>query len=265
MALFSFPKFSAKTLRFDPEMFAQGHPVSVERLDEGKNVAPNFQAVLSIEGGCRTNITGIPKVIHAVKKTPEFVRKTGHFITPWAGNFYYYKVAVGQEVNGLIRMTSNLPPVLREGFFCLNRAVYFVPLQDLRRGVIRASRKVRISNRALTYQDFLDATRNAANGSTDQSASSSSNFAGSADSGVGLAGSTASDVYFGTQAPAIADASLVAPVRRVVPPSNVSFGDSTRLAGEIRGAGVANQEQISALLNLEDPEEEWEIEDDSQP
>lgn len=183
------------------------------------------------------------------KKSPDFIRKSGFFITPWAGNFYYYKVTVAEGGNGLLRMVANVPPVLREGFYCEARVVYFVPLQDLRRGVIRKSRRVILSNRALTYLDFVNATNSSADTCSPVAPTSSADAA-PASLTLGVA-------------PAIADPSILAGVRTAPAPGHVSFGDSAQLTEELGRASLAYQEQVSSLLNSEGEEEEWEAEDHS--
>lgn len=82
-------------------------------------------------------------------------RKHGYFIVPCLGKFYYYKISPLIDDNPyLFRFGMHLPPVLKEGIVYVNKQAYFVPLEDLRRKVVRKSYLLPILKTSPTYDDF---------------------------------------------------------------------------------------------------------------
>ena len=91
-----------------------------------------------------------------VSTTASLVRKSGYYIVPFNGKFYYYKIGpLVPKGEYLFEMTPKFPPVLREGFVILDKVAYYVTYKDLQRGIVRKSRKLKLRLGTITYDDFI--------------------------------------------------------------------------------------------------------------
>lgn len=87
----------------------------------------------------------------------EFLRTKNTFTTLSEHRFFQYAMHVAPEGSHLFRILTP-PPLLREGFVCHEKNVYFVTLEDLRRNVVRKSRQLSFAPRRLTIEDFENGT-----------------------------------------------------------------------------------------------------------
>ena len=130
-------------LGFSP---AELHALPVDSDEE----APRFQSEIKFD--------------FTSKKSPgdancpaEFLRTKNTFTTLSEHQFFQYPVQVTPEGSHLFRILTP-PPILREGFVCYEKNVYFVTLEDLRRNVVRKSRQLSFAPRRLTIEDFENGT-----------------------------------------------------------------------------------------------------------
>lgn len=83
-------------------------------------------------------------------------RKSGYYIVPYSGKFFYLKLEVPESENDyLFRMKNTRPSVFLEGLVVIDGEVYYVTHQDLSRGVVRKSRKLKLKRGTITYEDFI--------------------------------------------------------------------------------------------------------------
>ena len=93
------------------------------------------------------------KLVFGTSET--FTRKTGYYIVLANEVFNYFKIEIPTEYGGHLFKFTKAPPVLREGFVVISKDIYFVTIQDLKRGLVRRSRKLNLRHGTITYQDFL--------------------------------------------------------------------------------------------------------------
>lgn len=92
-------------------------------------------------------------------ETETFIRSNQMYVTLFNRKFYTFPIIIDSaEQSPYLLRLKELPPIFREGFVCYNKAVYFVTVDDLRRGVVRKSRALALSPRRLTYRDFENGT-----------------------------------------------------------------------------------------------------------
>src|ERR1700756_2806077 len=188
-----------------------------------------------------------------ISSTTYLVRSSKRYIVPFARKFYSYPLMLIQHPTSqdLFKMQAPIPNILREGLVIVDSEAYFVKIEDLRRGIVRKSRKLPIPlKRTITYKDFID----------------------------GLACTPAaqlpSDHPYSTASLARRRAALEASASNS--PGDDSTATSTRqsddtpraegtvdLDEELRLADLAFQEQIGSVFSYEDPEEEWEDPDNT--
>lgn len=88
---------------------------------------------------------------------PVLYRKQGYFIVPKHNLFCYLKIGkIVPKGDYLFYIEGKSFPVKTEGFVFIEKDLYFVPLEDLTRGIIRRSRKVKINPGSVTYEDFTN-------------------------------------------------------------------------------------------------------------
>ena len=86
-------------------------------------------------------------------------RRPGTYVVLANGKFYAYKVGpVRPSGNHLLKFNHPLPPILKEGLVVYNKDYYFVTVEDLKRGIIRTSRKIKLKRGTITYDDFIIGT-----------------------------------------------------------------------------------------------------------
>lgn len=91
--------------------------------------------------------------------SPTLVRESKRYIVPFNGQFHSYKLILDNHPTSseLFTMVQPIPDIFREGLVVMGGEIYYVKLEDLRRGIVRKSRKLSIpAKRIITYQDFLD-------------------------------------------------------------------------------------------------------------
>lgn len=81
-------------------------------------------------------------------------RKKGYYIVPWQGLFHYFKIPDIEESPGFFFTFKAKPATRKEGFVVVNKELYYVTLDDLKRGIVRKSRKVNVKL-SPTYNDFI--------------------------------------------------------------------------------------------------------------
>jgi hypothetical protein len=99
------------------------------------------------------------------RKTITFVRHKDNLIIPWDEKFHYFKFKESPtpvfDKDGsviLYRFVHYGFPIFREGFVVIGEDIIFVPIQDIKRGVIRPSRRLEIGKKQLKYPDFVNGT-----------------------------------------------------------------------------------------------------------
>jgi hypothetical protein len=92
--------------------------------------------------------------------TNQFLKKSGSYIVPYLGKFYYYKIATPRKTTEQSNFWKTTFPthIRREGFVIINREAYYVTLDDLKRNVVRESRIIPLKRTLITYEDFVNNT-----------------------------------------------------------------------------------------------------------
>lgn len=191
----------------------------------------------------------------SVTTSPTLVRNAKKYIVPFNNQFYMYPMLLEQHPTSkdLFKMALPIPDIFREGMVVVDGEVYYVKLEDLRRGIVRKSRQLPIpTKRTITYQDFLDGlactqTQDLPSDHYYSAAAVSARRAriASREAAIGLpqAGEVA-----GTEdhkpRPITADSELEA---------------------ELWQIELAYEDQVGSLLSDDDQEEEWFPAEDSQP
>jgi hypothetical protein len=104
-------------------------------------------------------VTAVIALPNGAGATGTFARISKRYIVPFNGKFYSYPLMLVDHPTSpdLYKMQAPLPNILREGMVVVNSEVFFVKLEDLKRGIVRKSRKLPIPpKRTITYKDFLD-------------------------------------------------------------------------------------------------------------
>jgi hypothetical protein len=84
-----------------------------------------------------------------------FIKKKGYYIVPYDRKFYYFKIGdIHPRGDHLFEMIGKKPATLREGLVIIESDAYYVTHQDLIRGLIRKSRKLKLKKTSLSYDDF---------------------------------------------------------------------------------------------------------------
>jgi len=87
------------------------------------------------------------------------IRKSGYYIIPFLGRFYYFKITpIVRRNSSLFDFGMKLPPYKREGLVVIDKEIYHVTLEDLQRRVVRVARKLDVKKGTITYDDFLNGT-----------------------------------------------------------------------------------------------------------
>lgn len=197
-----------------------------------------------------TTVIPMPK---AVSGTPTLVRVSKKYIVPFNGKFYTYPLILVEHPTSpdLLKMQVPIPNILREGMVIVDGEVLFVKLEDLKRGIVRKSRKLPIpSKRTITYKDFIDglACTPATELPDDHFYSSRSINQRRAALDAAAGDSTASD--------SDEAGSSVDQLPR-------GAEEAVDLDEESRLINLAFEEQVGALYSDSLEEEDWEDEDDS--
>lgn len=228
-----------------------------EALNSAKFVRDNAQLLGITAEDFKVPVEVVIPLGPPASATQTLVRNTKRYIVPFNGQFFSYPMLLlpHPTSESLFSIVQPVPDILREGLVFVGGEAYYVKLEDLRRGIVRKSRRLSIPpKRTITYQDFLD----------------------------GLACTATQDLpdhhYY-------SPASIAA--RRAATPGgeNISAEDEAQagetgtstssrssraaevdeLEAELREIDVAFQEQIGALCNHEDSQEEWIDANHSQP
>lgn len=110
----------------------------------------------------------LPKTVGQVSSVSSSLRKQKNsVIIPFQGYFFY----VPFPIQGFVRVNTSLfkaqvigsSSVLdkipfRDCFICIGESIYFFPIEDMERGVVRESRKLDLKRGTITYDDFKNGT-----------------------------------------------------------------------------------------------------------
>jgi hypothetical protein len=100
----------------------------------------------------------IIKESKSVSKSPKLLKKTGYYIVPELGFFYYHKIDPLVRKNNYLFEINPPTKIKKEGFVVIEKELYYVTLGDLDRRVVRTSRLVKTKKTNLTYDDFVNNT-----------------------------------------------------------------------------------------------------------
>ncbi len=190
--------------------------------------------------------------------TETLERKSRYYIVLANGKFHYYRIAAPVAVAFRTNLPgtpqvavptlyafTKLPIICAEGLVVIDKEIYFVTVDDLRRGYIRTSRLLKLQRYQVTYESIVSGRAFIRKSPPATKAAKS----GTAEEGSGAMG-----------------------------PGNI-FGDADRVpddpdkpgigfdasAAEIAAANRAFRDQVGTLYGIQDSEEEgWEIQNNSQ-
>lgn len=91
-------------------------------------------------------------------RTERLSKKTGYYIVPVNGFFYYYKIPPPIKRNDHLYDFSPSGKTIREGFVVIDKELIYVTLEDIERRIIRTSRIVKTKKTSVTYDDFVNNT-----------------------------------------------------------------------------------------------------------
>ena len=100
-----------------------------------------------------------PVTVHLQKisSNDTLLKKSGYFIVPFMGKFFYKKIFISNEFPHFWRFDPN--NICIEGLVVIDKRCYFVTLEDLDRGLIRKSREVPLKKTGpIRYEDFVQNT-----------------------------------------------------------------------------------------------------------
>jgi len=186
----------------------------------------------------RTTLSGVALVRSSrpAFRSPTLIRKSGYYVVLRNEHFNYFRCLAEPSGEHLLKMTK-APPIFSEGVYILNKEVFFVTEKDLRKGIIRRSRKLTLKRLAITYADILNDTLLPGGGTP--------------------ATSDAADPR------ALSDA-LAAPPGTIEDPDDLGSLSASELA-ERQAIDLAFNEQIRELLGASSQEEvQWETSEDTQ-
>jgi hypothetical protein len=87
--------------------------------------------------------------------SPTLLKKTQYQIVPYNGNFYYFRMGMLLPKNkDIFEVAEKSFPILKECIVIIEKEVYYVPYQDMIRGLVRKSRKLELKRGIITYEDF---------------------------------------------------------------------------------------------------------------
>lgn len=164
-------------------------------------------------------------------RSATLTRKSGYFVILRNGEFNYYRCLVEPSGEYLFKM-KEVSPILSEGVYILDKKIYFVTEQDLRRGLVRKARELTLKRSAISYADIL-----------------TNNVFPATKSGANTAGSGTS---------AISGVPAATP-GTIADPDNSGSMSASELA-EFQAVDLAFDEQVRELLGASSAEEvEWEV------
>lgn len=124
-------------------------------------LSPSAQAASKITLKLSKTVGQVSSISSSLKKQKNSV------IIPFQGYFFY----VPFPAAGFIRTSNSLFKALvigsssvldkipfRDCFICLGESIYFFPVEDMERGVVRESRKLDLKRGTITYDDFKNGT-----------------------------------------------------------------------------------------------------------
>jgi hypothetical protein len=183
---------------------------------------------------------------------PTLVRAVKKYIVPFKGQFHSYPLVLVDHPTSkeLFKMQAPVPNILREGMVVVDGEVYFVKLEDLKRGIVRKSRKLPIPlKRTITYKDLIDGLA-----CTPTSELPEEHFYSTASVARRRA---AADIRDSSAEATLDSGEIGAPGRSVTSGSE----ESVDLDEELRLADLAFSEQVGSLYSHSNPEEEWQSPD----
>lgn len=203
----------------------------------------------------KVRVEDIIPLSKSVTTSSTLVRNSKKYIVPFNNQFYMYPLMLEAHPTSkdMFKMVHPIPDILREGMVVVDSEIYYVKLEDLRRGIVRKSRRLPIpTKRTITYKDFLD----------------------------GLACTQTQDLpdshYYSSAAVATRRASITARetssgVNQAQSTSGTANSGSfatdpeSELEAELREIAMAYEDQVGALLGNDDSQEEWIQAEDLQP
>lgn len=189
-----------------------------------------------------------------VTTSPTLVRNAKKYIVPFNNQFYMYPLMLEEHPTSkdLFKMVHPIPDIFREGMVVVDSEVYYVKLEDLRRGIVRKSRKLPIPpKRTTTYKDFLDGLACTQTQDLPQDHYYSAASVAARRATISTRETTAS----------VAAASSAQGLGDQNPRSTSVYAE---LEAELREIELAFEEQVGALLSIDDSQEERIEAEDSQ-
>ena len=210
-------------------------------------------------------------------KNDTLVRKTGYYITFSGDKFHYFKTGGIEKFNEDIwKIKIPLPPVLREGFVVIDKEVYLVTLEDLKRRLIRKSRKLKLKKGTIRYGDIITGSaflkpevRNPTGPDSTGNLAKEPKF--NTKSGASTKNSGIETGEAGRGGPAQAETRLsdipLADILKSASPTKISGISGGVEMDESKVIDMAIQHQVGSLLSYAfekegDSGEEWEIQND---
>lgn len=130
-----------------------------QALDSANFVRQNAEALGLTSEELKLPDVAIIPLFKGVASSSTLVRTSKKYIVPFNGQFFSYplNLATHPTSKDLYKMQAPIPNILREGMVVADGEVFFVKLEDLKRGIVRKSRKLPIPpKRTITYKDFID-------------------------------------------------------------------------------------------------------------
>ncbi len=123
------------------------------RAEAKYNVTSYLQKGLSEENSSMIAAPKSARIPRPSFRSPTLLRKSGYLVILRNEEFNYYRCLVEPSGEYLFRMKEPAP-IFSEGVYILDKEIYFVTEQDLRRGLVRKARKLTLKRLAITYADI---------------------------------------------------------------------------------------------------------------
>lgn len=130
-----------------------------QALKAAKHIRENLSGLGMSDGNWNINIVHVAPLFKGTSVSNTLIRANRKYIIPFGGKFYTYPMTVVEHPTSanLFKIVPPVPNILREGMVVVDTEIYFVKIEDLKRGIVRKSRKLPIPpKRTITYTDFLD-------------------------------------------------------------------------------------------------------------
>ena len=191
-------------------------------------------------------------------------RKKGYYIIPYLQKFYYFKIGdIVPNGKHLFKIVGKQPPLFREGMVVIDKDVFYVTLEDLRRSLIRKSRKLKLKRGSLTYEDFITGNAFLENTQAEPTTDSNENPRVETVKGAGVKVSASARASGPENTSEVSNNPLADLFGKTRNKGLTATGKKAKL-DESEIIDMAFEEQIGALLNNVSQEEgssweEWEV------